>query len=138
MALTPQERRERNRAYQRRWRERNPDKAREYYLKHREARLDDMRRYYRKDPKNYVKKRIRYLERQAGRPKPDSCEICGENGVRITFDHCHQRDLFRGWICQSCNAILGLARDSPDRLRKLIAYLERTKDLIAPQLELPV
>lgn len=80
---------------------------------------------------------VRKLEAKAGRRKPDLCEICNGNG-RIHFDHCHQRDVFRGWICHACNVVLGYVRDDPNHLRKLIAYLERTKDLVSPQLELPV
>jgi len=63
------------------------------------------------------------LEAIAGRPKPDRCEICA-GFDRIVFDHCHDRDKFRGWICTPCNIILGAARDSPERLMKLAKYLE--------------
>jgi hypothetical protein len=138
MPLTPEERRARQRAAQQRYRERDRNRANSYYWKHRDEIRAKQRERYLSDPDRVNRDRLRKLEREAGRPKPESCEICGDSGVRITFDHCHQRDLFRGWICQSCNAILGLARDSPDRLRKVIAYLERTKDLIPPQLTLPI
>jgi hypothetical protein len=55
----------------------------------------------------------------------------------IHFDHCHRRGIFRGWVCFSCNTILGHAKDDPDRLRKIIAYLERTKVMVPPQLTFP-
>lgn len=74
---------------------------------------------------------------EAGRPRPDICDSCGEANGKINFDHCHQRGVFRGWLCDSCNVILGLANDNANYLRKLIAYLERTKSLISPQLVLP-
>jgi hypothetical protein len=76
-------------------------------------------------------------EAAAGRPKPTCCDICGIDTVRIVFDHCHQRGIFRGWLCDNCNTILGRVQDNPDALRKLIAYLERTRILIPPQLTLP-
>jgi hypothetical protein len=85
-------------------------------------------------------KEDRYRARQeakAGRPRPTCCEVCGNDKARIVFDHCHQRGIFRGWLCSHCNVILGHAKDDPNRLRKLIAYLERTKILISPQLTLP-
>jgi hypothetical protein len=63
------------------------------------------------------------LEAIAGRPRPSACEICGGQ-ERIVFDHCHEKDFFRGWICTPCNIVLGVVRDSPDRLRKLAMYLE--------------
>ena len=71
-------------------------------------------------------------EINAGRPKPEACEVCGEPG-KVIFDHDHKRysggansatRAFRGWICQRCNSILGLARDDPAVLRALIGYLE--------------
>lgn len=84
--------------------------------------------------------RLALQQAEALRPKPKCCEVCGDDKVRIEFDHCHERGIFRGWLCSHCNIILGHARDDPNRLRKLIAYLERTKDLttpLAPQLVLP-
>lgn len=81
-------------------------------------------------------------EARAGRPRPSNCEICN-NPSRgrwkvLHFDHCHQRGIFRGWICNSCNVVLGYVNDDPDHLRKLVAYLERTAADVSPQLELPV
>jgi len=87
---------------------------------------------------NPSKSKIRWQEAEAGRPRPDRCEVCGATDQPIHFDHCHQRGIFRGWLCKACNNILGFANDDPDRLRKLVVYLDRTKNLIAPQLELPV
>lgn len=72
----------------------------------------------------------------AGRPRPITCDVCGEGGA-IVFDHCHQRGHFRGWLCQGCNKILGFAKDDPRRLRQLIVYLERTTENTSPQHALP-
>lgn len=55
---------------------------------------------------------------------PDACETCGKPG-RVVFDHCHVTGEFRGWLCNGCNTALGQAKDNPDTLRKLAAYLER-------------
>jgi hypothetical protein len=73
---------------------------------------------------------------QIGRPKPDACEACGGNRGGIVFDHCHERGHPRGWLCWTCNVALGHLGDDPNRLRKLIAYLDRTRENTSPQLSL--
>src|SRR5215831_4559704 len=72
-------------------------------------------------------------EKLAGRPKPETCEVCGRRNGRwgIMFDHCHKTGKFRGWLCYSCNTILGHADDNPEILRKLIDYLT-AQSLAAP------
>jgi len=63
----------------------------------------------------------------AGRVMPEKCEVCkesSESGHRLNFDHCHSSHLFRGWICGRCNRVLGVAKDSPQLLRKLADYLD--------------
>ena len=61
---------------------------------------------------------------QAGRPRPELCEICDLPG-KICFDHCHVTGKFRGWICHKCNLALGHAADNPDTLMKLAKYLKK-------------
>ena len=131
MPLTPEEKRAREREYKRLWRRNHPDQTREYY-----------RRWFRKNEtalrKRWREKKVRQHEDAAGRPRPDRCEVCGGTGRgSIEFDHCHTRGVFRGWLCTGCNTILGIIQDDPDRLRKLIAYLDRTKTIVPPQLSLP-
>jgi rubrerythrin len=69
-----------------------------------------------------------------GRKRPDACEACGGDDGGIVFDHCHTKGHPRGWICDRCNVALGCLKDSPDRLRKLIVYLERNRNGSSPQL----
>jgi hypothetical protein len=116
--IATDEEREKKRAY---------DRA--YFQANRAKFYDAAKKAY---PKHKRKKQIRAVQRQralrelkAGRPKPDRCEVCDEGG-RIAFDHCHRSGEFRGWLCQACNQALGLVKDDPERLRKLITYLERT------------
>lgn len=66
--------------------------------------------------------RLHELRKAAPRPKPSDCEVCGSFGT-IVLDHCHLTGKFRGWLCANCNFALGLARDSPETLRKLADYL---------------
>ena len=67
------------------------------------------------------------LQEQHGR-----CAACGEGETRLKHgkvqnlcvDHDHVTGFVRGLLCDSCNLILGRAKDSPERLRRLAAYLE--------------
>jgi hypothetical protein len=99
-----------------------------------------MKRWWAKNRDTYNTKkqaeRRALNEGTAQRPKPSQCEVCGNDKRRILFDHCHQRGVFRGWLCTHCNIILGHVNDDPNHLRKLIAYLERTKDLVPKQMSL--
>ena len=64
-------------------------------------------------------------------PKPDRCDVCGRNGKDnkkgLCYDHDHKTDIFRGWLCIQCNAILGLTNDNPIILQKLITYLSKQR-----------
>lgn len=60
----------------------------------------------------------------ATRPKPDSCEICGA-AKRLVFEHCHQTQCFRGWVCYDCNIMLGKLENKG--LEKFVAYLGQGK-----------
>lgn len=93
---------ERNRAHSRAWAKANPEK-----VAMKQNRL-----------------RLRVQEKEAGGPKPATCEVCGGTG-KICFDHCHNTGKFRGWLCGPCNIALGGARDSPATLRALAEYLEQ-------------
>ena len=72
------------------------------------------------------KQKLREL--QAGRARPDFCEVCSRKPTgrgAIHWDHSHTSNQFRGWLCSKCNMALGLVDDNPDILRKLTTYLER-------------
>jgi hypothetical protein len=53
-----------------------------------------------------------------------ACEICGSKN-KLGIDHDHKTGKIRGVLCTNCNTAIGLAKDSPDRLRLIIQYLER-------------
>ena len=64
------------------------------------------------------------------RARPNNCEICGRRDVEqghrmrtLCLDHDHNTGLFRGWLCRQCNSALGLVKDNPVILERLIAYL---------------
>jgi Recombination endonuclease VII len=118
---------------------------RAYYLEHREVHLAQAKARYKRQPplteeqrkrrrlavrkwmaKHQTEYKKRRREKFAGRPMPQQCEVCGRRNGRhggIALDHCHKTGVFRGWICFSCNTILGHCADNPEILRKLIDYL---------------
>lgn len=56
------------------------------------------------------------------------CGLCGEipeTDRRMHVDHDHVTGKLRDLLCHHCNLLLGNARDSVERLRLAIAYLER-------------
>lgn len=72
--------------------------------------------------------RTNKLIEKAGRPPGDTCEICGGppgGRGRMHFDHDHEKDAFRGWLCHHCNLALGHVKDNIDVLRKMIDYLSK-------------
>jgi hypothetical protein len=69
-------------------------------------------------------RRVKRLEEIDGRPRPDICELCGSPSFRIVFDHDHATGKFRGWICYSCNVVLGHMKDNKQAIMRLVAYLE--------------
>lgn len=52
------------------------------------------------------------------------CEACGTKEGRLCMDHNHETGQFRGILCHSCNAALGLLKDSPEKICGLLAYIE--------------
>jgi len=67
--------------------------------------------------------KVRRLEAKAGRKKPQECEVCGGGG-KICFDHDHAKGVFRGWLCDRCNKVLGFVKDNSELLIALAKYLK--------------
>ena len=53
-----------------------------------------------------------------------ACRICSSTPKTLVFDHCHQTNKFRGWICRNCNAAIGKLGDNLPGLMKAVKYLE--------------
>ena len=56
------------------------------------------------------------------------CAVCGTDdpgGKHKIFnvDHCHSTGKVRALLCRNCNMLLGMAKDRPEYLTQLIAYL---------------
>jgi hypothetical protein len=59
------------------------------------------------------------------------CAICREepeDGKRLHVDHNHETGAVRALLCRWCNYALGNAKDDPERLRAMAAYLERHEE----------
>jgi hypothetical protein len=92
------------------------EKSRQWYEINKEKRYAYNKRKY----QEFLKLR----EYDAGRPKPEICEVCEEKRLYIVFDHNHETGKFRGWICDRCNKTLGLVNDNKQILESLIKYLD--------------
>lgn len=44
---------------------------------------------------------------------------------KLYIDHCHTTGTVRGLICQQCNTLLGMAKDSIPTLENAIVYLRK-------------
>ena len=53
------------------------------------------------------------------------CQLCGTYSESLHLDHNHKDGSFRGYLCANCNQALGKFKDSINKLKKAIAYLEQ-------------
>ena len=63
-------------------------------------------------------------------PEGTLCAVCNKSssiGNGIVFDHCHDKNIFRGYCCNSCNRSIGVLGDNVDGLLKAINYLLKTE-----------
>lgn len=125
-----------SRQYQAKVRKERPDYnaaiQAKYWKVHRKEMTEKQRERRRNNRIEYnIQQNLRILRRKekiAGRKKPESCEICGANDRVIVFDHNHEIGKFRGWICHNCNAVIGMAKEDPDVLQRIIEYLNRNRE----------
>jgi ssDNA-binding Zn-finger/Zn-ribbon topoisomerase 1 len=88
---------------------------------------------------NKLAKKRKELRSKFGNPPSNyTCPICGKNESQIptgggrkstkwVIDHNHENDLFRGWLCHTCNMGIGSFDDSIATLWRAIIYLTKTK-----------
>jgi hypothetical protein len=128
---------ERAQARSRRYRERNPEKIRVASLARPRRTPEQKERRWTSDLlKRYGLSLDGYkalLVQQDG-----GCAICGTTepngpGSRFQVDHDHVccpgsgscGKCIRGLLCSSCNTLIGLAKEDPQRLLSAVAYLQR-------------
>ena len=53
------------------------------------------------------------------------CQSCGDpvEGFNRHIDHCHASGEVRGILCGSCNRALGMLKDCPNRVSRLLNYV---------------
>lgn len=106
-------------ALSRAWQKANPDRVKQIMRKH------DLKRGYGITPEGHAQ----MLRDQDGRCL--GCDRSIEFGVGPSapaVDHCHKTGMIRGLLCQPCNFALGNVQDSPETLRRLATYLEKSLD----------
>lgn len=57
--------------------------------------------------------------------EPEHCQICGLAGKKMCLDHCHEKGVFRGWLCDDCNIALGRVKENVNILKAMIKYIEK-------------
>lgn len=114
---------------------------REWYAKNRERIVKiQLEAYYKTGGMNHKPRRSviakKYglsLEAYDALISIDMCPICTtaitppKTIHAVVIDHCHKTGKVRNGICNSCNLILGYAKDSVETLKRCIAYLEYHK-----------
>jgi hypothetical protein len=55
--------------------------------------------------------------------QPNRCAVCHEE-KELYRDHSYRSGKTRGGLCRQCNCMLGMAKDSPTRLKNALAYLK--------------
>lgn len=124
----PEKRRQKERAY----REKNRDKIRERQRAYRLRTGDAASRKYKQ--RNKAKRNAYRIQRDYGitiqqfedtvQLQQGKCFICQEHMVPPQIDHNHATKAFRALLCRPCNTSLGLMRENPTLLREAAAYLE--------------
>ena len=62
-------------------------------------------------------------------PRPSICDCCGnvpKHNKKIVLDHCHEKSVFRGWLCDQCNVGIGNLGDNLAGLERAVVYLKNT------------
>lgn len=130
---------ERYAAYQERWHQ--------YYLDHRDETIERSRKQRERFPTRYYSSRhdCDWDEMFAGfwHLQDGKCYLCGDpldrtkyRGIHLDHDHsccplgrsCEK--CRRGLSCQECNKLIGLAKDNPERLRRIADNLEVANTLV--------
>lgn len=113
------------------YRKNNIEKIKKYkktYKNPKSTKLTSIRVKLRRDCKNLTEKEIKDLTYKIyEQTKCDCCGVEFKNSKDKNIDHCHLELKYRGTICFSCNHVLGHSKDSIDKLRYCIKFLEKTQ-----------
>jgi CRISPR/Cas system-associated protein Cas10 (large subunit of type III CRISPR-Cas system) len=56
-------------------------------------------------------------------PVGQPCDCCGKEMDSPNFDHCHETNEFRGWLCKDCNTAIGKLGDNLEGVMNAVRYL---------------
>lgn len=59
-------------------------------------------------------------------PEGSCCAVCKATD-KLVFDHDHEREVFRGYLCNPCNRSMGVLGDSVESLLRYVNYLNQTE-----------
>jgi hypothetical protein len=115
-------------------------KSKEYRLNNKEKLREKAKQYYLSNGDKIKKSnKARRLKRDYDislndvksilRDQNNQCPICFSllDNKKWCIDHDHKSGKLRGFVCYSCNILLGMAQDNVDTLQNAIEYLERFK-----------
>lgn len=123
-------------AYYLRNRERVRARQKEYCAANADKIVARVLRWAAKNPDKVRANKLRSSRKHRGiiptRPEPSHCELCSKKprpnrGLRP--DHNHKTGKFRGWICDGCNAGIGLLGDGSSGIRLALVYMERAGEI---------
>lgn len=80
--------------------------------------------------KSDAKKRAKELGIPHKAPEGTLCGICNKlprRGDELVFDHCHCKNIFRGYAHNSCNRAMGILGDDVEGLLRSLNYLLKTE-----------
>ena len=60
-------------------------------------------------------------------PLGTPCDNCGKTESKLFFDHCHEKNIFRGWLCQECNTGIAKLGDTLESLERTVNYLKKSE-----------
>ena len=75
--------------------------------------------------KNYHALRRQQKTPELGTP----CECCGRTDEKLCWDHCHNTQEHRGWLCSNCNTGIGKLGDNISGVQQALDYLESMSNL---------
>jgi hypothetical protein len=85
-----------------------------------------------------AKKKAKELGVSYTAPAGTLCAVCNKPataGNGLVFDHCHTKNIFRGYCCNSCNRSIGVLGDNVDGLLQALNYLLKTENCTIVQNE---
>ena len=54
-----------------------------------------------------------------------TCACCGKDEDNPVLDHCHDTEIFRGWLCPPCNLGSGTLGDRLEDIENALLYLRK-------------